>query len=578
MKWVLCPEITKEAQLALNDFSAIKAQLLFNKGVTDAKQATAFFAPEANAIYDPGLLPNISAAADEILRAVKAQEKIFIYGDYDVDGVSATAIMFDFLYRGLKAKALPYIPDRFEEGYGLGEKGLDHILEQGGKLLISVDCGIKDADLVAKYSAKGLRFIITDHHTIPETEKGKKIWPKKAIAVVHPGLKPGYPFPQICATAVAWKLVTYTAKMAVKTKLLTGKVDTTKYLDLVALATVCDIMPMQGENRALVSAGLQQVKNGKANPGLKELISSAQIEVSEFDSYHFGFIIGPRLNAAGRIEHALDGVRLLTGNNKEQIVAITARLNELNQRRQRLTQSILEQSLAAAEEQVARGEQLIFVYGENWSEGVVGLVASKLNEKFYKPVLVANFNAKEGTVKGSARSIQGFDITAAIAQSRELLLKFGGHNQAAGFTLKVDQLENFIAELQTLAKASITDELAEHKLLLDAKLGHENISNELVEFIEKMRPFGYGNREPLFWFENMKVWGQPKLLGKEHKHLKFTALTSDNRFIDVLGFNLGEKIATITANKAYDFAGILSINSWNGIRSLQIKLKDFRPV
>lgn len=576
MKWVLAPTIDQTTRKALKSFSDVEAQILFNKGIFDKAAAKEFFEPEKMGFVDAEVLPNVKLAASEIIKAVQAKEKIFIYGDYDVDGVSSTSILFDFLYRGLGANVLPYIPNRFEEGYGLGETGLDAILKQEGKLVISVDCGIRDRDLVAKYSDKGLRFIITDHHTIPTDADGNLLPPDKAVAVVHPGLDAKYPFPQICATAVTWKLCCIVANLALEQGLVAKKMDMCKYLDLVALATICDIMPIIKENRALVVSGLDLIHNGKGNLGLAQIFRMAQVAPADFDAYHFGFVVGPRLNAAGRIQHALDGVRLLTSNNPEQIVNIAGQLNDLNTRRQKLTQTILDQALSAATMQVERGEQLIFVYGENWSEGVVGLVASKLNEKFYKPVLVANHNPVDGVVKGSARSIPGFDITAAISQNKDILTKFGGHNQAAGFTLNVADVQTFISNLQEIAKANINDDMAEIKLTLDAKLSAKDITREMVGFINNMQPFGYGNREPLFWFENMRVFGKPRLLGKEQKHLKFTVLTEFNLTIDVLGFNLATKLDTIAANQKYDLAGSLSINRWNGNESLQIKLKDIR--
>ncbi len=572
MKWILADKIDANKRNALKGYSDIEAQILFNKGIFSKADADKFFKPTVNAFHASSLLPNVDAAVKAIITAIENKQKIFIYGDYDVDGISATAIMFDYLFRHLEADVLPYIPNRFEEGYGLGKAGLDAIIEQGGKLVITVDCGIRDRELVAEYAAKGLVFIITDHHTISTNETGELIYPQEAAAVVHPGLDKSYPFQQICATTVAWKLVDY---LNTKAKNLVKKeIDVSKYLDLVALATVCDIMPIIDENRAIVVAGIELIRQGKGNLGLLELCKLASVQPQDFDAYHYGFVIGPRLNAAGRIKHALDGVRLLTSNNLSQVEHLAGQLNELNTRRQNITETILRQALKAAGEQVERGEQLIFVYGESWSEGVVGLVASKINEKYYKPVLVANINTKEGIVKGSARSIPGFDVTAAITQSKDLLLKFGGHNQAAGFTLELANLQLFITNLQDLAKKNIDDDMSEIKLLLDAKLQAKDIREDLVKFLEQFQPFGYGNREPVFWFENLKVFGKPRLIGKDQKHLKFTVLTEFNLPVDVLGFNLASKIDIIAPNQLLDIAGSLNFNTWNGNRSLQIKLKD----
>lgn len=574
MKWILADKISSKTKKELKDYSELEAQVLFNKGLLTKAAADKFFDPKQAVFYDAKLLPNIEKAAKIILDAVKAKQKIYVYGDYDVDGISSSSIFFDYLFRGLEADVLPYIPNRFEEGYGLGKTGLNAIIKDGGKLVITVDCGIRDKALVEEYTEKGLNFIVTDHHTIPTKDNGELDYPDKALAVVHPGIDEKYPFKQICATTVTWKLVEVIDSLAKEQGLIRNEIDTNKYLDLVALATVCDVMPIIDENRAIVVAGIDLIRRSRANAGLLAICKLAKVNILDFDAYHFGFVIGPRLNAAGRIKHALDGVRLLTSTNSDSIEKLAMQLNELNTRRQRITQIILEQALSAAEEQVARGEQLIFVYGENWSEGVVGLVASKINEKYYKPVLVANLNAKVGKVKGSARSIPGFDITEAISQSKDILTKFGGHNQAAGFSLEVPNLQAFITNLQEIAKANISDDMAEIKLKLDAKLGMKDINEDLVKFLEKFQPFGYGNKEPVFWFEDMKIFGKPRLIGKEKKHLKFSVLTEHNLTIDVLAFNLASKLDIIAPNKLYDLAGSLNFNIWNGNRSLQIKLKD----
>jgi single-stranded-DNA-specific exonuclease len=574
MKWVLPDKIPAPVRSELKEFSDLEAQLLFNKGITSSIEARKFFKPDLSGVSDPNLLPNAAAAAQAILAGSIAGEQIFIYGDYDVDGICSTAILFDFLFREFKAKVLPYVPSRFDEGYGLGRTGLDLILSKGGKLVITADCGIRDKDLVKEYTEKGLKFIITDHHTIPMA--GTKLdYPKSAVAVVHPGLKKNYPFPQICATTVVWKLVQVLAAQAQKEGLLTHTFDTSKYLDLVALATVCDIMPLTGENRVLVSEGIKRMRLQQMNPGLAEIIHMSRIEPEDFDAWHFGFIVGPRLNAAGRIEHALDGVRLLTGRRNSDLVAIARRLEDLNYRRQQITAKMQELAALEAEEQVSAGKKLIFVCGKDWNEGVVGLVAGKLGEQYYLPVLVATI--KDGVVKGSARSIAGFDITAAISQNKDLLLRFGGHNQAAGFTLKEENLEKFRTGLQKTAKKEITPEISLQKLHLEAILEHELLDLSLLNFIEQLKPFGYGNREPIFLLNKMQVIGPVSALGAGKRHLKFGVHGKDQRHFEVIGFNLAAKIATIKTNSYYDLAGTISVNNWNGSQRLQIKLKDLRP-
>jgi single-stranded-DNA-specific exonuclease len=517
-------------------------------------------------------LPGATKAAKTIVAAIVNKQKIVIYGDYDVDGVCATSILFDFLYRGLNADILPYVPDRFEEGYGLSKKGLLNVLNLGAKLLISVDCGIRDAKLVASFTKKGLPFIITDHHALPP-DQGKSL-EKVAKAVVHPLLDKEYPFTQICATTVVYKLLFEIIREAKKQGLNIHKADLESYLDLVALATVCDIMPLQEENRIIVYHGLQLITNQHYNQGLNELSKVAKISSSGFDTYHFGFVLGPRLNAAGRIEHALEGVRLLTSKDEAKVKSIALKLNDLNFKRQQITKKMLEEAEIEAEIQVKNGQKLIFVYQNDWNEGVVGLVAGKLNERYHLPVLVANL--KQGIVKGSARSIIGFDITEAITQNAEILLKFGGHNQAAGFTLTEENVTKFKDNLQTFAIDMITADMLLKELAVDAVIELDDISQDLYSIVQKFRPFGYGNPEPIFLIKHAKIYGTPTAVGQDKRHLKFKALSRNGQIFEVIGFNMISKLDTIVTNAEYELAGTIAMNTWNGRSSLQIKLKDLR--
>lgn len=562
MKWTLKEPVPKKVRSKLHAFKDLEAQLLYSRGIEDENSALKFFSPALQDLIAPSSLPGAKKAAQIILKAIKDKKKIIIYGDYDVDGICATSILFDHLYRSLKADVIPYVPDRFEEGYGLSEQGINNILESGAELVITVDCGIRDEKLIKKYIKKGLQFIITDHHSLPSTLEILKT----ASAVVHPNLDESDN--HICATAVVWKLIQVLEELSdVRSK------DKNSYLDLVALATVCDIMPLSGENRILVKAGLDLIADDTYNRGLSELSRLANITSKSFDTYHFGFVLGPRLNAAGRIEHALDGVRLLTSHDELKVKQLALKLNDLNYKRQQITKKMFEEAFNDAQEQVLSGKKLIFVYRDEWNEGVVGLVASKLNEKFHLPVLVANL--KKGIVKGSARSIVGFDITNAIAQNADILEKFGGHNQAAGFTLSQSNVDKFKLSLQDFASNMISPDMLTKELKIDGVIDLDDIDSNVISVIKKFRPFGFGNPEPLFLIKNVSIYGTLTAVGRDKRHLRFN-VTNGNKFMNVIGFNMIDKIDTIRTTEAYDLVGTLELNEWNSKVTIQIKLRDLK--
>jgi single-stranded-DNA-specific exonuclease len=338
-------------------------------------------------------------------------------------------------------------------------------------------------------------------------------------------------------------------------------------------------MPLTIENRDIVSEGIKYIKQDKSNKGLKEILKLAQIDKDFFDSYHFGFVIGPRLNAAGRIDHALNGVRLFTSSNPEQISNLALKLHSLNVKRQELTESMLKESQEEAEKQIKEGCKLIFVAKENWSEGIVGLIAGRLSEKFFLPVLAASI--KEGNVKGSARSVPGFDITKAISKSEKLLNKFGGHNQAAGFSLSMENLEEFIKNMHKIAEEELNDDMVLRQIEIDMELNANDIDLDLMEkILSRFKPFGFGNFEPVFAIRNVSIVQAPMLMGASGQHLKFSVqmkndLVGGNSIFEVVVFNKAEKFfGKINMQKRYDLAGTLGINEWRGNKTIQLKLKE----
>lgn len=559
MKWKVAPKIDKDIEKEFDKYPPIIRQLLFNRSISTVAAAELFFSDKGE-FHDPFLLTGIEDAISAIEDIIKNKQKVFIYGDYDVDGICATSIMWDFLYRKMGVEVLPYIPSRFDEGYGLSETGLNQIMDEGGEVVISVDCGIKDIELVKKYTDKGLKFIITDHHTLPTDEKGEKIYSTDAIAVIHPALpKSQYPFTEICGTAVAWKFITAIAKK------LELKFDPLEYVDLVALATVTDIMPLKDENRKILKEGIRRIKNTN-NLGMRALIVDSQIDIHDIDTYHFGFILGPKLNAAGRIEHALDGVRMLSTQNYSQALEFAKKLSNLNTQRQGYTTEMLD----AADKIINSGDRnnkLHFIYGNEWREGVVGLVAGKLQERYYRPILVASL--KNGMATGSARSIPGFNITEAISTFSSLLVRFGGHSAAAGFTLEEKNLEKFKSELTSFANEKIKDEELEQVINIDASINLKDINMDLYEWIERFSPFGFANKKPVFLFEHVLVQ-EKYTMGKEKQHVKFIL----PYMIEAIAFSKASEYENISKGDSINIVGSIDLNVWKGRTTFQIKIID----
>ena len=562
--WQPTPQLPAEVAKNLTGFEPLITTLLWNRGIENAHDAKVFLHPSPEQFHDPLLLNDMEAAVETILASIYAGEQIYVYGDYDADGICATSIVFDFLYRELKAKILPHIPSRFEEGYGLNDNALAELVEKGAKLIITVDCGISNGELIAKYSRVGVKFIVTDHHTVPADRSGLEL----AKAIIHPQLSPNYPFSDLCGTAVAWKLIVALRRRSQETGLI-GSFDADKYLDLVALATNCDIMPLKGENRTIVALGLKRV-NSKPNPGLKALLEVAQI-YEPIAAYHFGYVLGPRLNASGRVENALSAVKLLTSQDSATQRQLAQKLDDLNKLRQKLTSELL----LNAEKQVQENldNKLYFVHGEEWPEGIVGLVAGKLTEKYSRPVLVASI--KNGVVVGSARSIVKFNITEAISTQAHLLSKYGGHAQAAGYTLDHAHLDEFKAGLVEIANTQLSDLDLQADLIIDAKVSLADIDKKSIAEMQKLEPFGFGNRTPTLAVQSLQIISK-NTVGKEAKHLKLRLKDKSGKEISCIGFGLGEYLDKLGDNVIIDIAGNPELNEWNGNKSVQFKLRDIR--
>lgn len=528
-----------------------------------------FFSPSNQDLYSPLLLHDVYKVADVLKEFIGTERKIYIHGDFDVDGITATSIMWQFLYKDLGLKAMPYIPSRFTEGYGLSEDSINNILEAGAELIITVDCGVKDIALINKYSSK-VQFIITDHHTLLSKDiemegariSGEFLISDKAKAVCHPKLG-DYPFTELCGAAVSWKVCN-----AVNEILNLG-IDTHKYLDLAAIGTVCDIMPLIDENRIILQLGLEKLRNTK-NVGLRALFELLNIQTREIDTYHLGFVVGPRINATGRLEDAMDAVRLLTTANPEFARQMSSKLDILNSERQLLTQKYIE----LADEQIKNqsGDKLYFVYGDDWPEGIIGLIAGKLTEKYHRPVIVGSL--KENRIKASARSIEEFHIANNLSKHSTLLLTHGGHAQAAGLSLQIDNLEPLVKVLKESAEYELTNVNLTKKLRIDAIANLKDVSLDNYNKISALSPFGMANKKPLLAFLNI-IPDKIKVFGKENNHIKLI-FTHEGKELEGLVFSNITYISSIDFSRPIDVAGSIEKNEWNGKISTFIKIDDIR--
>ena len=529
-----------------------------------------FLNPSLDDIPSFKYMHDSKSAGRIIAEAVKEGKKIVIHGDFDADGICAVSILWEFLYKevskklGIDVDVLPYIPSRVDQGYGLTESSLNDVIELGAQLVVSVDCGVRDRELVNRYrKEKGLEFVITDHHQPPDYLNDTLEYP-----LVHP-MYPGheYPFKNVCGAYVAFLLV-----QAIKHEL---KMDenisaNTRGLDLVALATVTDLMPLVEVNRTVVKYGIEQIVKGE-RVGLNELIKVSGLNLSDIDSYHLGYILGPRINAAGRIGSPIDAVKLLVSDNSQVCARIADILNETNFERQYMTETGFNEAVNIIGE--STNEKILFVASEDWHEGIVGLIAGKLNEKYHRPTLVGKRNG-EG-IKGSARSIHGFNITEALSKCEKFLDRYGGHELAAGFTIKQGEEKEFSECIKKVAEDMITDDMLVKNLNIDLLVGSESINRELVNELDKLKPFGYGNSKPLIAITNLIVL-EKSIMGKLGNHMKLVCKGDGIDLITLVFFNCNGDSEEIDVNDIIDVVGDVGINSWNGHEDVQFLVKEWR--
>jgi single-stranded-DNA-specific exonuclease len=559
-RWVVAPPITLQANEALVKFPPILKQVLFNRGLATDAEARAFLKAEPNANTDPFQLIGMSATVDRICYALAQNEPIAIYGDYDVDGVTATALLVQAL-GALGANVRGYIPNRFDEGYGLNKEALDSLQADGVKLVITVDCGIRSPEEALHARTLGLDLIISDHHH-PDGENLPS-----AFAVINPK-QHGDPYPDkdLAGVGIAYKIV----EALLHTQPSANGFQLADLLDLVALGTVADLAPLVGENRVLVRRGLRQIRETKRQ-GLFSLAGVADLKIDKCTAGNIGFILGPRLNASGRLESALASFELLTTTDFMRAGQLAMQLDTQNRQRQALTRTMQEQA-----EAIAMGEDpeafLLFAAHEDFNPGVVGLAASRLTEVYYRPAIVAAKNAEE--TRGSCRSIPEFHITDALDLCKDLLVRHGGHAAAAGFTVKNEHLLELVARLKEIAKDQLGSRDLRQTLTADMEVPLSNLNFEVLKHLNYLEPTGYGNPEAVFVSRDVKV-KMARTVGSEGKHLKLTFEDEHGATYDSIGFRMGHFKPDLPPR--VDVLYRLEANEYNGRTTLQLNLKDLKP-
>ncbi|MCI9366228.1 MAG: single-stranded-DNA-specific exonuclease RecJ [Clostridia bacterium] len=536
------------------NISLLTAQIIANKDLDDEK-IKIFLEPTRNNFYDPFLLPDMEIAVDRIIKAIENKEKVVIFGDYDVDGITSTTVLKKFLEeRGLIVGY--HIPNRLKEGYGLNKEAIKQIVDDKATLMITVDCGISGIEDIEYANSLGIDTIVTDHHEPLEELPN-------AIAVIDPKIQNSkYPFNQLAGVGVVFKLIQGLSK-----KLGIEEKENLKYLDLVCLGTISDIVPLIDENRVIAKLGLKLIETQR-NQGLKSLIISSGYKGINSNTISFG--IAPRVNACGRMGFADDALKLFITDDINEIQELTNKLNKYNRERQETEKAIFDEALKEIEQNNELDNEIIVLSNEGWHHGVIGIVSSKITEMYLKPsILLCEEN---GICKGSGRSIQGLDLHEALCKTSHNLEKYGGHSMAVGLGLKKENLKDFKEEINNYIK-TLDIQKAQLVLDIDMNVSLKDLTVNIVKELKKLEPFGEANRMPLFSIKNLKIDSIRAL--SEGKHLKLR-LKDDNIEIDAIGFNLGYLADEYKLGEKVDIVGNLEINSYNGIDSVQMNLKDIR--
>lgn len=544
-------------------YNQIILDLLSLRGIENEKESEIFLSPEYESLKDPHLIPDIEKAVSVIEAAVKNDEKITIYGDYDVDGISSTALLVDF-FRKIGHKAEYYIPSRHEEGYGLNKEAIKEISNRKSNLIITVDCGSTSLDEIQYAKEIGLKVVVTDHHNL-KNEDGKDIMPA-ADAIVNPKRSDSKLNDELAGVGVVFYLV-----RALQERFLDKlpKGNEKWFLDLVALGTICDVVPLIGENRILTKFGLKVLSKSK-RVGIKELVAVSNFNLKDIEAYHVGFLLGPRLNAAGRLETAHEALELLITDDQIKAQGIASDLNILNKKRQELTLEIIEEAKKVIKG-IKDNRKIYLLKNQNWPSGIVGIVASRLVEEFNRPVLV--MEEMEDILKGSARSIPGFNITEALGECKDELIQYGGHAYAAGFKLNKEQFAVMEDKLINICESKIELKDLIPKIYIDRVVRLNEIDKELIDDIKLLEPFGNSNYKPTFSLEKVKI-DSIRFLGSEGQHLKMV-IRDGEYLMSGMYFNY-DKYIGLKVGDNINIALYFDENVWNGKSAIEFKTIDVK--
>ena len=572
-QWVIKPAADRAAQLAKSlNVSILLAQVLINRGITDAQAGAAFLRPKLTELVGPEQMPGVQAAVTRVKHAVENTERITIYGDYDVDGITGVSILWQLL-RLLGADVDYYIPHRIDEGYGLNAEAVRALAESGSELLITVDCGVTAFSSAELAKELGLDLIITDHHQIGI--RGEPALPE-AVAIVHPALEESYPNQDSAGAMVAFKLA-----WAVANELSPGRKLEPRLREfmlnatsLAAMGTIADVVDLRGENRVLTSYGLKAIPHCKLS-GIQALIDSAGLTGRGLDSFDIGFRLAPILNAAGRMGHARLAVELLTSESQIRSRQIAEYLKEQNSLRRQCERKIFKQACKMIVEQGANhpDRKSIVLSSQSWHTGVIGIVASRVVDKFYRPTIMINAAVENGIAQGSGRSIPGFCLLSALEACSEHLAAFGGHEMAAGITIETEKIEQFAADFEAYAKDNLNENDIVAKLDIDAQAPLGKFRREMVSELQMLGPFGQGNPEPVFATNGVRLANPPRRVGSGRDHLQLT-ITDGLAAVRCIGFRFGKLEKKLLDHEFFNVAYQPQINTYNGTSNVQFVLAD----
>ncbi len=560
-RWTASPKLNdqKVEQLAnsINVSPAI-ATLLLQRGIETFDQAKKFFRPQLNDLYDPFLMKDMDKAVERIKYAISNKQRFLVYGDYDVDGTTSVSIVYSF-FRKLTPNIEYYIPDRYKEGYGVSKIGIDYAIQTGVNLIIALDCGTRSIELIQYAKDNGIDFIVCDHHLPGEDLPD-------AIALLNPKRKDcEYPYKELSGCGIGFKLLqAYTQASDMPDE------EVYRYLDLVAVSTCSDIVEIRDENRILVYYGLKKI-NEDPCIGLQALLQSYAIK-QEYDVSDIVFGIGPKINAAGRIADARSSVKLLIEEDFHQALTLSKTLNENNSERKDIDNDITKEAMDILEtSEELRSRNSTVLYSEKWHKGVIGIVASRLIETYYKPTII--FSEVNGMLTGSARSIKDFDVHEAIGACGDLVIQYGGHKYAAGLTIRKESFEAFTKKFEEIVTLNTSEELLTPEIEYDMELNFSDITSNFFKVLDQFKPHGPGNMVPIFRTNNLLDAGSRVV---KEKHLKLVAIQKGIRF-DGIGFNMGDFYSIIGKNQPFDICYSLEMNEFKGNKNLQLKVRDIRP-